>query len=209
MEESQRINEMLQIENELYLEGYNLIAGVDEAGRGPLAGPVMTAACILPKVFDLPGLNDSKKLSAKKREYLSHKIKEQAIAYSISSATSNEINILNILQATKLAMKRALDKLTVTPDYVLIDGRDRLNITLLHRTVIGGDGLSANIAAASILAKVARDELMGEMHQIYPEYRFDLHKGYGTRLHLEAIEKYGPCPLHRTNFSPIKEMLSG
>lgn len=208
MEESIRISELLQIENTLYQEGYHLIAGVDEAGRGPLAGPVMAAACILPKSFDLPGLNDSKKLSPKKREYLSHRIKEQAIAFSLGSATSSEIDIVNILQATKLAMKRALDNLAITPEYVLIDGRDRLNITLVHKSIVGGDGLSACIAAASILAKVARDELMCEMHEIYPEYGFDLHKGYCTKLHLQALERYGPCPLHRQSFSPVKELFS-
>lgn len=207
MEEFQRIQDLLKIENELFEEGYQLVAGVDEAGRGPLAGPVMAAVCILPKGFDLPGLNDSKKLTEKKREYLFHKIKEQAIAFSLGSATSIEIDTLNVLQATKLAMMRAIDHLEVTPDYLLIDGKDRLNTPLLHKTVIGGDGLSASIAAASILAKVARDELMYEAHELYPEYHFDLHKGYGTKIHLEAIKRFGPCPIHRKSFSPLKEVI--
>lgn len=208
MEEFQRMRNLLKIENDIQKCGYRLIAGVDEAGRGPLAGPVMAAACILPKDFDLPGLNDSKKLTEKRREYLFSKIEDQAIAFSLGSATASEIDKLNILQATKMAMKRAINNLEVTPDYVLIDGRDRLDITLIHRTIVGGDGLSASIAAASILAKVTRDKLMTEMHEIYPEYSFDHHKGYGTKLHLEAIHRFGPCPIHRQSFSPIKEMTS-
>ncbi len=208
MEEIQRINELLQIERELHNEGYQLVAGVDEAGRGPLAGPVMAAACILPKDFLLPGLDDSKKLTAKKRVYLAEKIKEQAAAYGLGSATPGEIDLLNILQATKLAMKRALDKLAITPEYVLVDGRDRLTISIPHRAIVGGDRLCACIAAASILAKSVRDELMGEMHRIYPEYGFGQHKGYATRSHLEAIHRFGPCPIHRLSFSPIKELVS-
>lgn len=207
MDERERISELLKIETELYQKGYHLIAGVDEAGRGPLAGPVMAAACILPKSFALEGLNDSKKLSGKKREYLFEKIKEQAVAYSVASASNLEIDRINILQATKLAMKRALEGLALTPDYVLIDGREKLDMPLLHRTIIGGDSLSASIAAASILAKVTRDKIMCELHEIYPEYSFDLHKGYCTRLHIETIEKFGPCPIHRKSFSPIKEIV--
>jgi len=147
-------------------------------------------------------------MSEKKRIFLAAKIKEQALAFSIGSATSEEIDVLNILQANKLAMKRAFDSLAINPDYVLIDGRDTINITVIQRAVIGGDGLSASIAAASILAKVTRDELMYKMHEIYPEYCFDQHKGYGTRLHLEAIKRFGPCPIHRQSFSPIKEIVS-
>jgi ribonuclease HII len=197
----------MQMENEYHQQGFRLIAGVDEAGRGPLAGPVFAAACILPECFDLPGLDDSKKLTEKKREYLAAKIKEQAVAFSVASATSEEIDSLNILQATKLAMKRAVDLLSVIPDIVLVDGRDRINIALSHQPIVGGDGLCASIAAASILAKVTRDEFMCEMHEIYPEYCFDQHKGYGTKMHLEAIKVFGPCPIHRQSFSPIKEIL--
>ena len=208
MAETSRMHDLMLIERALYQEGYLLVAGIDEAGRGPLAGPVMTAACILPWEFNLPGLDDSKKVSEKKRVYLAAKIKEQALSFSLGSATSKEIDMINILKATKLAMKRALDNLSIMPDFVLIDGRDSLNIATAQRTVIGGDGLSASIAAASIIAKVARDELMYELHEIYPEYSFDQHKGYGTRLHLEAINRFGPCPIHRRSFSPVKEMIS-
>ena len=208
MPEAPGMDELLLIERALYDEGYLLITGIDEAGRGPLAGPVMAAACILPREFDLPGLDDSKKMSEKKRVFLAAKIKEQALAFSLGSATSKEIDLINILKATKLAMKRAFDNLAITSDFVLIDGRDTIDIAVTQRAVIGGDGLSASIAAASILAKVARDELMYEMHEIYPEYSFDQHKGYGTRLHLETIRRFGPCPIHRQSFSPIKEIVS-
>jgi ribonuclease HII len=208
VDEVQRIKRLMEMENQLRREGFWFIAGVDEVGRGPLAGPVFASACILPGKFDLPGLNDSKKLSAKKREYLAEKIKEQAVAFALGSASAAEIDRINILQASKLAMKRALANLSVSPDFVLVDGRDRLNIDLPHRPVIGGDGLCAGIAAASILAKVARDKLMDEIHEIYPQYCFDQHKGYGTALHLELIAKFGPCPIHRRSFSPIKEMLA-
>lgn len=209
MDEEERIAKLLEIERGLWGTGYVRIAGIDEAGRGPLAGPVVAAACILPDKFELPGLNDSKKLSEKKRKGLAEKIKEQAIAFALGSATPNEIDILNILNATKLAMTRALENLKQTPDYIIIDGRDTLNITIAQRAVIGGDGLSASIAAASILAKVTRDELMDEMHLIYPEYCFDRHKGYGTALHMEMINHFGPCPIHRQSFSPIKEIIAG
>lgn len=208
MDEIIRIQGLLQVENELYELGYSAVTGVDEAGRGPLAGPVMAAACILPKVFDLPGLNDSKKLTEKKRVYLSQRIKEQAVAFALGSASAGEIDLINILKATHLAMKRALDNLAVSPDYILIDGRDKLNVTYQQRAIIGGDGLSASIAAASILAKVARDELMCEMHEVYPEYSFDQHKGYGTRLHIEALTRFGPCPIHRRSFAPVKDVLA-
>lgn len=208
MPEAPGMDELLLIERALYDEGYLLVAGIDEAGRGPLAGPVMAAACILPREFDLPGLDDSKKMSEKKRVFLAAKIKEQALAFSLGSASPEEIDLINILKATRLAMKRAFDNLAITSDFVLIDGRDTIDIAVTQRTVIGGDGLSACIAAASILAKVARDELMYEMNEIYPEYSFDLHKGYGTRLHLETIRRFGPCPIHRQSFSPIKEIVS-
>ncbi|UWG96136.1 ribonuclease HII [Dehalobacter sp. DCM] len=207
MDEAERMGRLLEIERGLWREGHRSIAGIDEAGRGPLAGPVVAAACILPVEFDLPGLNDSKKLSEKKRKELAEKIKDQAVAYAIGSATASEIDLINILNATKLAMTRALDALQHTPDYIIIDGRDTLNITLGQRAVIGGDGLSASIAAASILAKVTRDALMDDMHRIYPEYCFDRHKGYGTAQHLAMIERFGPCQIHRQSFSPIKEMI--
>lgn len=206
MDEGERIAKLLEIERELWKEGYSRVAGIDEAGRGPLAGPVVAAACILPEKFDLPGLNDSKKLSEKKRKVLAERIKMQAVAFALGSATENEIDSVNILNATKLAMTRALGNLNHTPDYIIIDGRDTLNTGIAQRAVIGGDGLSASIAAASILAKVTRDELMDEMHLVYPEYCFDRHKGYGTALHIAMIDRFGPCPIHRRSFSPIKEM---
>jgi len=184
------------------------VAGVDEAGRGPLAGPVIAAACILPATFNLPDLDDSKKLTEKKRACLAELIKKQAVAYSVASASHLEIDRLNILNASKLAMKRALAGLAVAPDYALIDGRDKLDISLAHQAVIGGDRLCACIAAASILAKVTRDNLMCELHKLYPAYNFDRHKGYPTKSHFEALEKFGPCPLHRRSFSPVKEMVA-
>jgi ribonuclease HII len=200
--------EFKSLEKNLHRQGYNFIAGVDEAGRGPLAGPVVAAACILPVDFNLPGLNDSKKLAEKKREHLAVLIKEQALAYSISFVGPEEIDLLNILQATKVAMKRALAGLKISPDYVLVDGRDKLEIPIKQEAIIGGDRLIASIAAASILAKVARDKAMKEIHKVFPVYGFDRHKGYGTKFHLEALKKYGPCPIHRRSFSPIKEMVS-
>ncbi|WP_368292737.1 ribonuclease HII [Dehalobacter sp. TBBPA1] len=209
MDEIERIGKLLEIEKGLFAEGYSRIAGIDEAGRGPLAGPVIAAACILPREFELPGLNDSKKLSEKKRRNLAEEIKKQAVAFALGSATPGEIDLLNILRATKLAMIRALENLKINPDYVIIDGRDMLNIDTAQKAIIGGDGLSASIAAASILAKVTRDALMDEMHQIYPEYHFDQHKGYGTKLHMEVINRFGPCPIHRQSFSPIKEIIAG
>jgi len=206
--ERNQAERLLVLEKELHKEGYKFIAGVDEAGRGPLAGPVVAAACILPEDFILPGLDDSKKLSEKKREYLAEKIMEQAVAYSLGSASHEEIDRLNILNATKLAMKRSLDGLEVPPSYVLVDGRDRLEIPQPHKAVIDGDALVACIAAASILAKVARDKLMTEMHLFFPQYAFDQNKGYCTKLHLEALAEHGPCPIHRKSFSPVKEMVS-
>jgi len=205
LDEEQRIKQLMQIENDLRQDGYRRIAGVDEVGRGPLAGPVMAAVCVLPEKFDLPGLNDSKKLSEKKRQILQQKIQEQAVSYALGSASIEEIDRYNILAATKIAMKRALDKLKVVPDLILVDGRDRLDISLPQRPIIGGDGRCACIAAASILAKVARDAWMEDMHKIYPEYNFHLHKGYGTKNHLEAIRRFGPCAIHRQTFSPVKQ----
>lgn len=207
--EAERMAALVRLETGLRQEGYRLVAGVDEAGRGPLAGPVFAAACILPAVFDLEYLNDSKKLSEKKRNTLDSKIKEQALAYCVASASPREIDLLNIAQATKIAMRRALQGLSSIPDYVLVDGREKLNISMPLQTIAGGDGLCACIAAASVLAKVARDQLMLSMHLLFPQYGFDRHKGYGTDRHLEAIKKYGPCPIHRMSFSPMKEALAG
>ncbi len=180
--------------------GFSLICGIDEAGRGPLAGPVYAAAVILPQDCDLPGLNDSKKLSEKKREALFPKIKEQAIAWAVASASVEEIDSLNILQATFLAMRRALEALDPPADYALVDGNRTPPLSVPAQTIIGGDGLSPSIAAASILAKVSRDHYMETLDRLYPEYQFIKHKGYGTALHRELILKNGPSPVHRKSF---------
>ena len=190
-------NTMWEIEDSL---GLRLICGVDEAGRGPLAGPVCAAAVILPEHLQIPGLNDSKKLTDKKRRELFPVIQEQAIAYGIGLASESEIDEINILQATFLAMRRALEQLTVRPEIALIDGNRETDFGLPVKTVVKGDSLSANIAAASILAKVTRDNLMMELAQQYPEYGFEIHKGYGTKAHYEALRTYGPCPIHRKTF---------
>ena len=191
---------MWEIEDENYAEGFHVICGVDEAGRGPLAGPVCAAAVILPEHLQIPGLTDSKKLTDKKRRELFPIIQEQAIAYGIGLASESEIDEINILQATFLAMRRALDQLSVRPEIALIDGNRETDFGLPVKTVVKGDSLSANIAAASILAKVTRDNIMVELAQQYPEYGFEIHKGYGTKAHYEALGTYGPCPIHRRSF---------
>lgn len=191
---------MWAIEDGLYAEGINVICGVDEAGRGPLAGPVCAAAVILPPHLEIPGLTDSKKLTDKKRRELFPLIQEQAIAYGIGLATDQEIDEINILQATFLAMQRALDQLTVKPDLALIDGNREKNFGVPVKTVVKGDSLSMNIAAASVLAKVTRDDLMVQAAETYPQYGFEIHKGYGTKAHYDALTAYGPSPIHRTTF---------
>ncbi len=191
---------MWEIEDSFYTQGIDVICGVDEAGRGPLAGPVCAAAVILPKHCDLPGLTDSKKLTDKKRRELYPVIKEQAIAYGIGFASEQEIDEINILQATFLAMQRALDQLAVKPDLALIDGNREKDFGLPVKTVVKGDSLSLNIAAASVLAKVTRDDLMMELAEKYPEYGFAVHKGYGTKAHYAALTEHGPSPVHRMSF---------
>ena len=196
---------MWEIENSLYAEGYKMICGVDEAGRGPLAGPVCAAAVILPKGLELPGLNDSKKLTEKKREKLFDVIIEQAVAYSIARVEAEEIDNTDILSARMKAMQLAIDGLAVMPQMALIDGnRDKgksAAITAPHVTVVGGDGKSASIAAASILAKVSRDRyVVEELERDYPQYQFAKHKGYGTKLHYDMLDQYGPCAAHRKTF---------
>ena len=191
---------MWEIEDGFYAQGMQIICGIDEAGRGPLAGPVYAAAVILPEHLDIPGLTDSKKLSDKKRRELFPLIQEQAVAYGIGFATEQEIDEINILQATFLAMRRALDQLTVRPELALIDGNRETDFGLPVKTVVKGDSLSANIAAASVLAKVSRDDWMLKMAQEYPEYGFEIHKGYGTRAHYDALREFGPCPIHRRTF---------
>ena len=186
-------------------KGYACICGVDEAGRGPLAAPVFAAAVVLPLGLEIPGLNDSKKLSEKKRAQLYDEIRKKASSCSIAYATEQEIDELNILQATFLAMQRAVEGLEAEPDYVLVDGNRMPALPCLAETVVKGDVLSASIAAASILAKVSRDRLMVELDRLYPEYQFAKHKGYGTALHRELLKKYGPCPVHRRSF--LKKIL--
>ena len=188
---------MWEIEDSLNLR---LICGADEAGRGPLAGPGCAAAVILPEHLEIPGLTDSKKLSDKKRRELFPIIQEQAVAYGIGLASEAEIDEINILQATFLAMRRALDQLSVKPEIALIDGNRETDFGLPVKTVVKGDSLSANIAAASVLAKVTRDNIMVELAETYPEYGFEIHKGYGTKAHYEALRQYGPCPIHRKTF---------
>ena len=188
------------IEEELLSEGYSHVCGVDEAGRGPLCGPVVAAAVILPHGLYIEGLNDSKKLTEAKREKIYDIIIKEAIAYSICEASVEEINDTNILSATLLAMRRAIDSLQPSADYTLIDGNVNKDFTLPCRAVVHGDAISPSIAAASILAKVTRDRMCIELDRQYPEYGIAKHKGYGTKVHMEALRKYGPAPIHRTKF---------
>ena len=192
--------DMLQFEHEYAKKGYKVIAGMDEAGRGPLAGPVCAAAVILPENTIIDGVNDSKKLSEKKREALFDVIKSSARSYCIAYATVEEIESMNILNATMLAMKRAVEGLDVKADYAMIDGNRLPDLNIDSEFIIKGDAKSMSIAAASILAKVSRDRLLCEYAKEYPEYQFDKHKGYGTKAHIEALKKYGPCPYHRMSF---------
>ena len=192
--------DLWEIERELHSQGVGLICGVDEAGRGPLAGPVCAAAVILPAEADLPGLNDSKKLSEKKREQLFPEIQRIALAWSVAFATVEEIEERNILGATMLSMNRAIEGLSLRPELALIDGNRNKEIEMPSRCVVHGDARCASIAAASILAKVSRDRLMVDLSREYPQYGFEQHKGYGTRAHYEALREYGPCPAHRPSF---------
>ena len=191
---------MWEIEDSFYADGVNVICGVDEAGRGPLAGPVCAAAVILPPHLEIPGLTDSKKLTDKKRRELYPIIKEQAIAYGIGMASEQEIDEINILQATFLAMQRALDQLNIKPDLALIDGNREKDFDVPVKTVVKGDSLSMNIAAASILAKVTSDDMMVKLAEEYPQYGFEIHKGNGTKAHYAALTVHGPSPIHRMTF---------
>lgn len=188
------------IEQKAKNEGFSVICGCDEAGRGPLAGPVFAAAVILPEETDIPGLNDSKKLTKKQRDRLFDTIKELAIDYAIAKASVEEIEEINILNASMLAMKRAVEQLKTTPDLALIDGNIARGFDIPARPIIKGDALSPSIAAASILAKVARDRYCAEMDKEYPMYGFAKHKGYPTKEHKAAVIKYGPAPVHRMSF---------
>lgn len=194
-----------EYEKQAIEQGYKLICGIDEAGRGPLAGSVFASAVILPVDCQIDGLNDSKKLSEKKREYLFDIIKEKAIAFSVVSVDEKVIDEINILQATMLAMKTACEKLEA--DYALIDGNKIPNLSINAQSIVKGDAKSPSIAASSILAKVSRDREMLEYDKIYPEYQFAKHKGYGTALHRELLLKYGPCDIHRRSF--LKKILGG
>lgn len=187
-------------EQEFYAQGYKIICGVDEAGRGPLCGPVVAAACILPDGLFIEGLNDSKKLTEKKREKLFDIIKESALTYCIAEASVEEIDELNILEADLLAMRRAIDGLSIKPDMALIDGNIARDFQLPATAVIKGDAISMNIAAASILAKVTRDRMCIELDSEFPEYGIAKHKGYGTKAHMDALRKYGPSRIHRKQF---------
>ena len=192
--------DLWRYEREAFAEGFAVVCGVDEAGRGPLAGPVCAAAVILPRETVIEGLNDSKKLTDQKRRALYDVITERAVACGIAFASEQEIDEINILQATFLAMERAMQKLTVRPQLALIDGNRAKDFGLPVRTIVHGDSLSASIAAASILAKVTRDRLMEELDGEYPRYGFAVHKGYGTKRHYEALREFGPCPIHRRTF---------
>lgn len=194
-----------KFEKKLWRKGFNRIAGVDEAGRGPLAGPVVAAAVIFPQKIAIKGLNDSKKLSAKNREKLFREITKKAIAYAVSIISHKLIDRINIGRAGLLAMKGAVEKLSYVPDFLLIDGKNfRVDLPIEQQSITHGDARCASVAAASILAKVIRDHIMLKYHQRYPIYRFDLHKGYGTREHFRRLEENGPCPIHRKTFSPVK-----
>lgn len=195
-----------EYEREATVQGFKSVCGIDEAGRGPLAGPVFAAAVILPDGIEIEGLNDSKKLSEKKREALFDIIIEKAVSYSVAFADHKEIDEINILNATFLAMKRAVEGLGVPADFALVDGnRQPKDFSIPCQTIIKGDGISASVAAASVLAKVSRDRVMVKADGIYPEYMFAKHKGYGTALHRELLNKYGPCPIHRLTF--LKKVL--
>lgn len=205
--EKDRIEQMKKYERELREQGLSYIAGVDEVGRGPLAGPVVAACVILPEDFFIPQINDSKKLSGKQRDELYDKIMEQAIDVGIGVVSSEEIDRMNILQATIKAMLEAVDSLKITPEFLLIDALE-IPALIPQMKIIKGDAKSVSIACASIVAKVYRDRLMEQYSKQYPQYHFAKNAGYGTKEHLEALKKYGPCPLHRKSFSPIKEMIS-
>ena len=192
--------DLWQIERSYFEKGVQIICGVDEAGRGPLAGPVCAAAVILPEGLEIPGLNDSKKLTDKRRRELAPIIQQQALAYGIAFASPEEIDAINILQATFLAMERAMGQLKIHPELALIDGNRQKDFGINVETVVKGDSRSANIAAASVLAKVTRDDYMEAMALEYPGYGFEIHKGYGTKAHYDALRQLGPSPIHRMTF---------
>ena len=195
-------------EREAERSGYRSVAGVDEAGRGPLAGPVVAAAVVLPPELSLPDLRDSKKMSPVSREILSDQIIAECTGFGIGTVDEHTIDEINILQAALLAMKKAVEQLPVPVDLLLIDGNRGIESTTHQKTIVGGDDASLSIAAASVLAKVTRDRMMERYHEQYPEYEFSRHKGYGTRLHRERIQQYGPCPIHRKTFKGVTEYVN-
>lgn len=197
--ERARLEKLWRFENEAYAQGYRAIVGTDEVGRGPLAGPVVAAAVVLPRGVEILGINDSKKLSEKRREALAEEIKAKALAYKIAEVSSAEIDRVNILHAAERAMKEAVEALPFG-DYLLVDGQNQLDVRLPVRNLIGGDSISISIAAASIIAKVYRDHLMVQLDSVYPQYNFAQNKGYGTADHYAALQKYGPSPVHRRSF---------
>lgn len=199
-EEIDRLNKMMIYENNLYSKGYDVIAGIDEAGRGPLAGPVVACAVILKRGEYIEGLNDSKKVSPKKREKLYDEITNKCLAYSVGIIDNNIIDEINILEATRMAMKNAIEGLKIKPVYLLIDAETHVKTDIPLEGIIKGDSLSVSIAAASIIAKVTRDRMLLEYDKQYPQYEFAKHKGYGTALHIQKIGEYGLTPIHRKTF---------
>ena len=199
--------DLFEFESKASHQGFKNIAGIDEAGRGPLAGPVVAAAVILPSKVNIPGLNDSKKLSANKREELFPKIQEISVAFGLAVVDQKVIDKINILQAARLAMKQAVETLKITPGLLLIDGNQKIDSTLNQWVIVKGDSRSLSIAAASVLAKVTRDRIMDSYHKLYPQYEFNRHKGYGTRLHRNLIQEHGPCPIHRSTFKGVSEYI--
>ena len=199
--------DLFEFETKASHQGFKNIAGIDEAGRGPLAGPVVAAAVIFPSQVNIPGLNDSKKLSNKKREELFPKIQEISVSYGVAVVGQKVIDKINILQAARLAMKQAVETLKITPGLLLIDGNQKIDSTLNQWAIVKGDSRSLSIAAASVLAKVTRDGIMDEYHKLYPQYEFNRHKGYGTKLHKNLIQEHGPCPIHRITFKGVLEYI--
>ena len=200
--------DQLEYEIKAVAKGYVNTAGVDEAGRGPLAGPVVAAAVIFPAKINIVGLDDSKKLSPKKREELYPQIQAEAIAYGVAIVSREVIDEINIMQASRLAMKKAVELLQPVPDLLLIDGNQKIDSTLDQWAIVKGDSKSLSIAAASVLAKVTRDRIMEDYHKLYPQYEFYRHKGYGTKLHRALIEEHGPCPIHRNTFKGVSEFIN-
>jgi len=200
--------DLYEFETKASHQGFNNIAGIDEAGRGPLAGPVVAAAVILLSKINIPELNDSKKLSPKKREELFPKIQEMSVAFSVAVIDQEVIDEINILQAARLAMKKAVETLKITPGLLLIDGNQKIDSNLNQWAIVKGDSRSLTIAAASVLAKVTRDRIMDDYHKLYPQYGFDRHKGYGTKLHRNLIQEHGPCPIHRKTFKGVSEYIN-